>query len=103
MKLSLDVLFRYAPKIIELVTSVKGLFGGGKSGTEKKELVKSSILNGEEIVEGLANKDLFNGEAAGALLDEAVEVGYQAMKDREAYEARIRAILEQVKTLKPQG
>ena len=86
----------YGPRVIGLVKGVKGLFGGSKSGAEKKAFVRDAILETEDIVEGASGKELFNGAAAQALLDESIETAYQIMKLQE----RLDAIKAQLKLLK---
>ena len=88
---------QYGPRVIGLVKGVKGLFGGSKTGAEKKAFVREAIVEGEDIVEGIANKDLFNGVAAQTLLDEGIETAYQIMKLQE----RLEAIKAQLALLRP--
>lgn len=89
---------KFGPAVIHVVKGIKGLFGKGKSGAEKKANAKDILKEIELVSEGLAGKDLFNGTAAEALLDEAVELGYQAMK----IEERLDAIKAELKALRPQ-
>lgn len=71
---------KYGPKVVGIVKSIRHLFGKGKTGAEKAALARQAIKDSEAVAEGVANRDLVNGEVIEELMAESVELGYQIMK-----------------------
>lgn len=97
---AIAVLVEFAPKVISLVKGIKNLFGKGKSGKEKAQIVQDAILNPDNglisLAEGLTQKDLVNDSSARRLAAEATELGYVIMKAEE----RLKAIAAEFRHLK---
>ncbi len=90
---------KFGPTVIKIAKSVKALFGKSKTGHEKLAIAKEAIRDSEAVAEAIANKDLVDTDALDALVTEAAELGYQAMK----IEERLEAIKSAIKALKPKA
>jgi hypothetical protein len=89
----------YGPKITGIVKGIKALFGGRKSGQEKKKIAVAAALDAIGILEGVSAKDYVNQEKIESLVDRSVEVAYKIMK----LEEELRAIAAEVKELRGNG
>lgn len=93
----------WGPRVIGLVKAAKAKWGSSKSGAEKFEAVRDTIIDPDaddaiEVLEGVTNKDIVNDAALQALVNESIQVAYDVMKGQE----RLKAIAAQMKALKPQ-
>jgi hypothetical protein len=96
-------IFRLAPRAVELVRNIRGLFGNNKTGPEKKALALTSLLQLEGLVEDALKKDVVNGPAIIALYNEAIQVAYDADAAVRAAGERIKGIEQKIRDLRGTG
>lgn len=87
----------FGPRIVSLVKSIKTLFGHGKTGAEKKDILVSDIQEGVDLGEGISGKDFVDNTKLQALLSESIDVAHQIT----TLEDQLKSIAAQIKALKP--
>lgn len=87
---------RFIPLIIQIVSGVQALMGPG-DGEAKKIAALKLAAAALAAVEGIAEKDIVNDEAAMALLSRLIELGVQLMQ----LQPEIERVAADIRALKP--